>query len=223
MSSASLAVAHRAHPDTMRIAAISAAIAFNLALILVVSRPIGTVLFPPEQAVSPPQQIRIIEPPKEVPPPPAVVLKPLVHPPVATPTHRRTLPANPPAVVPTNEGNVAPQPVTVPTIAPATVTNEPAVSSVPVEASLAYRSAPLKFPVQAMRQRIHGSVLLRVLVDETGKPVEVVIEQSSGYGLLDRSARDQVMASWLFQPAMVNGNAVRAWARVPVTFDLRQQ
>jgi protein TonB len=223
MSSASLAVAHRAHPDTVRIAAISAAIAFNLALIVVVSRPIGGVLFPPERAVSPAQQIRIIEQPKEVPPPAPIVMKPLVHPPVATPTHRRALPVNPPAVVPISEGNVAPQPVTVPTIAPATLTAAPAASAASVEASLAYRSAPLKFPVQAMRQRIHGSVLLRVLVDEAGKPVQVVIEQSSGYGLLDRSARDQVMASWLFQPAMMNGHAVRAWARVPVTFDLRQQ
>ncbi|HEY0198169.1 MAG TPA: energy transducer TonB [Rhodanobacter sp.] len=223
MSSASLAVAHRAHPDTVRIAAISAAIAFNLAVIVVVSRPIGAALFPPEQAVSPAQQIRIIEPPKEVPPPQPIVLKPLVHPPVAPQTRTRPLPANPPVVVPTNEGNVAPLPVAVPTLAPATLTAEPVASAAPIEASLAYRSAPLKFPAQAMRERMHGNVLLRVLVDETGKPVDVIIEQSSGYTLLDRSARAQVLASWRFQPALVNGHAVRAWARIPVTFDLRQQ
>ena len=45
--------------------------------------------------------------------------------------------------------------------------------------------------------------------------------EGSGYALLDRSARDQVLAGWRFQPAMVAGQAVRAWARVPVNFDLR--
>jgi periplasmic protein TonB len=70
---------------------------------------------------------------------------------------------------------------------------------------------------------MHGTVLLRVLVDETGKPLDVVVEHGSGYGLLDRSAREQVLAGWRFQPAMVNGKPVRAWARVPVSFDLHEQ
>ena len=74
-----------------------------------------------------------------------------------------------------------------------------------------------------MREHLHGTVLLRVLVDESGKPLDVVIERSSGHVLLDRSARQQVLASWTFQPAMVDGKAVQAWARVPVSFDLRQQ
>jgi protein TonB len=69
---------------------------------------------------------------------------------------------------------------------------------------------------------MHGTVLLRVLVDEAGRPVQVVVEQSSGFRLLDRSAREQVLAGWRFQPASVDGRAVRAWARVPVSFELRQ-
>ena len=68
---------------------------------------------------------------------------------------------------------------------------------------------------------MHGTVLLRVLVDEQGKPIDVEIERSSGYTLLDRSARSQVLGGWAFQPAMVDGKPVRAWARVPVNFDLR--
>lgn len=222
MSSASLAVAHRPHPDAVRIAAISAAIAFNLALVLVISRPIGEALFAPQAKSSPVTPVRWIDPPKEVPPPAPIVLKPIVHAPVAPVVHTQPRPSNPP-VVPTDQGNVAVPPVTVPTLPPTAVQSAPAVDAAPVEASLAYRSAPLKFPPQALRQRMQGSVLLRVLVDETGKPVDVVIEKSSGYMLLDRSAREQVLASWLFQPALVDGHAVRAWARVPVTFDLRQE
>ncbi len=33
--------------------------------------------------------------------------------------------------------------------------------------------------------------------------------------------REQVLAGWRFQPAIVNGHATRAWASVPVTFTLR--
>jgi protein TonB len=58
-------------------------------------------------------------------------------------------------------------------------------------------------------------------VDETGKPLQVSVAQGSGHTVLDRSAREQVLAHWRFQPATVNGQAVRAWATVPVTFALR--
>jgi protein TonB len=72
-----------------------------------------------------------------------------------------------------------------------------------------------------MRMHMQGTVLLRVLVDESGKPVDVVVDQSSGYAMLDKSAREQVLSSWQFQPAVVNGHAVKAWARVPVSFILQ--
>lgn len=68
---------------------------------------------------------------------------------------------------------------------------------------------------------MHGTVLLRVLVDETGKPLQVIVERGNGQALLDHSAQQQVLAGWRFQPAIVNGQAVRTWARVPVNFDLR--
>jgi len=126
-------------------------------------------------------------------------------------------PVAPPVVTTVEDGNIDAPPVSTPTLAPPSA----AVSATPVEASLAYRRAPLDYPAIAMRQRMHGTVLLRVLVDESGKPVDVQVEQSSGYPLLDRSARTQVLSGWSFQPAMVDGRAVRAWARVPVTFQLR--
>jgi protein TonB len=30
-----------------------------------------------------------------------------------------------------------------------------------------------------------------------------------------------VLASWLFQPAIIDGHAVKAWAQVPVSFVLQ--
>jgi protein TonB len=221
MSSASLAVAQRAHPDPARIAALSAAIALNLAVLVIASRPITPAQLSVVKTLAPVQLIRLIEPPKVLPLPPAVELKPLPHPPAMPQTRLRPTPIAVSLVTPTTEGKIV-APPTVTTTPTNTITG-PSASAVPVEASLAYRSAPLQFPIQALRQHMQGTVMLRVLVDETGKPVDVLVEHGSGYALLDRSAREQVLAGWRFQPAMVNGQAVRAWAHVPVSFALREE
>ncbi|MGN6237698.1 energy transducer TonB [Dyella sp.] len=219
MSSASLAGARRPHPDQVRIAALSAAMALNLVILVAAMRPL-----PPRMAdvlpkPAPIPTVRIIE--KEPTPPPAppmLEIKPLPTPAPPTAVPRATpAPAAPPVVSVVEEGNVAAPPVSTPTLAPPSS----AVAAEPVEASLAYRQAPLAYPTIAMRQRMQGTVLLRVLVDESGRPVDVQVEQSSGHPLLDRSARSQVLSGWSFQPAVVDGRAVRAWARVPVTFQLR--
>ncbi|MGA7437905.1 MAG: energy transducer TonB, partial [Luteibacter sp.] len=98
----------------------------------------------------------------------------------------------------------------------------PAAEAAPVEMSLAYVAAPApKYPQQAIRGHMQGTVTLRVLVDESGKPLQVVVESSSGHRVLDDAARNQVLGSWRFQPAVQNGQHVKAWARIPVTFDLR--
>jgi protein TonB len=221
MSSATLASPRTrpVQPDLVRVAALSVAMTVNVTVFIAASRPL-----PPMavlRAATPDLGVRLIDRPKptEAPPPPPLDVRPLRHQPV------HALPAAPPsAVAPhvTDEGHQVTVTVAAPTIAPPAVGTAPAVmSGEPVEASLAYRSAPLSFPIQAIRQHMRGTVLLRVLVDESGKPAEVTVEQSSGYPLLDRSAREQVMAGWRFQPASRDGHAVRAWARVPVTFELR--
>ncbi|OOG50970.1 energy transducer TonB [Rhodanobacter sp. C01] len=223
MSSASLAVAHRPRPDSARIAALSAAIALNLAVIMVATRPLAPVQLSVTHPLAPVQQVRFIDPPAKLPPP--VELKSLPKPRVVPQTHLPPLPiVAHPVVIPSTDGDVAAPPVTAPTLAPTrSMPGTGAATEPSAEASLAYRSAPLQFPVQALRQHMQGTVLLRVLVDETGKPVDVQVEHGSGYALLDRSAREQVLASWRFHPAIVNGQAVRAWARVPVSFALQGQ
>lgn len=220
MSSASLAVAHRSHPDRARIAAMSAAIALNLAVILIATRPINPTRLVVQQR-TPVARVRLIQPPAVLQPPPPVRLKPLPQPVTPPQFHPRPLPNSMPAVVPDTEGRIAAPPTSVPSLLPGDAMASPVSVGAPVEASLAYRLAPLQFPLQAVRERMHGTVLLRVLVDETGKPLQVIVERGSGHALLDRSAQQQVLAGWRFQPAIVNGQAVRAWATVPVKFDLR--
>lgn len=222
MSSASLAVAPRHRPDQLRVAALSAAIALNLVVLVAAMRPLV-----PHVTASPPEPrpltFRWTPPPPPIPPqPPVLDVKPLPVPvPPAPVTRVKHAPVAPPVVTPIEDGNVQAPPATTPTLAP--TAPDATAAPAPIEASLAYRRAPLSYPAQAVRQRMHGTVLLRVLVDEQGKPIEVRIEQSSGYVLLDRSARAQVLDGWSFQPAMIDGKAVRAWARVPVNFDLRSE
>lgn len=218
MSSAVLASSRpHAHPDPVRITALSAAMAVNLTIFIAATRPLPPLALP--RLDTPALTTRFIPPeprPAEAPPLPPIL-------PVTrhTPVH-----VAPPTATPlqiSDEGTAAAPPIHVPTIAPATAGATPvSVPGEPVEASLAYRSAPLVFPARAIRQHMHGTVLLRVLVDEQGKPVEVIVERSSGYRLLDESARAQVLEGWRFQPASVDGHAVRAWARVPVSFELRK-
>jgi periplasmic protein TonB len=205
------------HPDAARIAAMSAAIALNAAALIAVMRPMVAeiVTFTPK-----PQTITLIDhptPPKPL-PVPTIELKPIPKAAPKVPVQPREVAPPPVQVVESSdEGTVQAPPVTA---APATPA--PVAEAAPVETTLAYVSAPApKFPAQAIRARMQGTVTLRVLVDESGKPLDVVVESSSGHKLLDDTARNQVMASWRFQPAVQNGQHVKAWARIPVTFDLR--
>lgn len=216
MSSASLAVVVRPHPDPVRIVALSAVIALNLTALLMLTRPLSPQALAWVHRVTTVPQITFIEPPPPVKPPPPIELTPMPRAP-AVPVHVQPQPAIvPPVVTPTTEGRLAlPEVVAPPGTAPSD-----AGTATPVEATLAYRSSPLQFPTLALRQHMQGAVLLRVLVDEHGIPVQVEIEHGSGYAVLDHSAREQVLAHWRFQPAMVSGHAVRAWAKVPVNFVL---
>jgi protein TonB len=86
---------------------------------------------------------------------------------------------------------------------------------------LEYAQAPApSYPRDALRDAIEGTVMLRVLVDVDGRPLDVQIEHSSGNRSLDRAAREQVLQRWRFRPAMQNGRAVQAIGLVPVDFRL---
>lgn len=170
-------------------------------------------------------QLEIIKKPVEVPvtaPPPADPKPPIAAP--RTPTTATPV-VSPPAPEPVEITQADPMPWTPPaTIAPATPTSAaPAPSTGPISAShLSYVSAPApRYPRASIARRSEGTVMLRVLVDVDGKPLEVVIETSSGDRELDRAARQQVLDNWRFQPAMQDGHPVQAYGRVPVDFRLR--
>ncbi len=73
-------------------------------------------------------------------------------------------------------------------------------------------------PVMARQRRISGTVLLRVLIDENGKPakVEVLRDVTPRVGLGASSA--QALEQWRWKPATKNGVRVKTWLAVQVPF-----
>jgi len=205
------------HPDTARIAGISAAIAFNAALLMLLMRPVE---FAYQDANSEQTPISWIEVPKPEP----VKIVPVEKPHQVVQQHVQPMQRvqQPPVITQTRtpmstETIIAPPPIELPP--PQTIGT--AGNPTPIEASLAYRDAsPPPYPRDALREGIEGTVQLRVLVDETGHVLDVQIQRSSGERQLDNAAREHVLHRWSFLPAQRNGVPMRAWGVVPIMFRL---
>lgn len=218
MSSAVIASRPTFHPDAVRIVALSASIALNVAVLIAVIRPMAPELVESVKRVTQPIIVTLTTPPPEVKPVPVMKIPP-------PPTHHTVArpvptPAPTPSPVAIEEPNANAVPVTAAPATPSTPVE--AAPSGPVEATLAYMQAPAPmYPSAARRMHMQGTVVLRVLVDVDGKPLQVVVESSSGHAELDRAAQNQVLSKWRFQPATAQGRPTQAWARIPVTFNLQ--
>ncbi len=78
-----------------------------------------------------------------------------------------------------------------------------------------------RYPRNEARAGVQGRVMLRILVGTDGRPLEVTIDKSSGNHSLDRTARDHVLKTWLFKPAMRDGHPVQAYGLVPIDFTMQ--
>jgi len=86
---------------------------------------------------------------------------------------------------------------------------------------LEYARAPAPpYPRDALVAGLQGTVLLRILVDIDGRPLQVDVQQSSGHRVLDEAARRFVMRRWTFRPAIRNGQPVQAVGVVPIAYDI---
>ena len=89
-----------------------------------------------------------------------------------------------------------------------------------VTQGLAYLIKPdPNYPPLARRAGEEGTALIRVLVNTEGWPEQAGVQQSSGYSRLDEAARKGVLAA-RFRPHQENGQAIRVWAIVPISFTL---
>lgn len=76
-----------------------------------------------------------------------------------------------------------------------------------------------KYPMIARKRGYEGVVLLKVLVLESGKVGDLVLQKDSGYQVLNEAAVEAVQ-NWIFIPAKRNGKAMSSWVTVPVKFQL---
>lgn len=76
-----------------------------------------------------------------------------------------------------------------------------------------------EYPAQAKRRNMEGTVMLDVVVSQVGAARSVYIAESSGFALLDESAKNAV-SRWKFVPAKRGGETVEARVMVPIEFRL---
>lgn len=81
------------------------------------------------------------------------------------------------------------------------------------------RNPPPAYPEMARQQGWQGTVILTVHVLPSGRCDEVRVTRSSGYAILDETAR-QAIARWQFKAARRLGKTVAVWVEIPVTFRL---
>ncbi len=81
---------------------------------------------------------------------------------------------------------------------------------------------PPRYPREAAMRGQQGIVRLSVVVATDGSALSVEVEQSSGYPLLDRAARDAV-TKWRFRPATDGGVAVPSTIPVSLSFILEDR
>lgn len=212
--------AHR-RLDFQRILATSFAIALHVLALLVLLLPLTRPSLP-DLRPQPAERWRVHQVPPTPPLPPQLVQPPKAVPAPAQPaTPVRIAPVAPPALV--DHGSLPAEAVeTVVDAGPVTSDITPAYSGPLQGAELRHAVAPPPtYPRDAMRSGAEGTVLLRVLVDVDGRPLEVSVERGSGHRSLDRQALRQVQQHWRFEPAMREGRPVQAWGLVPISFSLQ--
>jgi protein TonB len=167
----------------------------------------------PDIKPPPPELATVIEPPPpdlpppvfpvEAPPPPPEPEKP--KPPPPKPVQKR--PAVPQAPVEAQPQQAAPAAAA----APKTVS----------ASQLGYVVPPNPiYPARSRKAGEQGNVMIRVLVDVTGRPAQVSLQTSSGHPELDQSALSAVRAAQ-FRPYAEGGLAQAVWVLVPINFVLR--
>ena len=80
--------------------------------------------------------------------------------------------------------------------------------------------SPPSYPARSVELDQQGTVVIRALIAEPGKPSQTVVWQSSGYPLLDAAATAAV-SRWEFEPLRLGAIAQTAWVQVPVRFKLK--
>lgn len=88
---------------------------------------------------------------------------------------------------------------------------------------IAYKNSnPPKYPVDALRNREQGMVVLRVRVDAAGSVTKVDVDaaKTTASSAELQAAAVTAAEGWKFLPGQKNGKSVGGWITIPVIFSL---
>jgi TonB family protein len=126
-----------------------------------------------------------------------------------------TAPAEEPTAVPTHAPEIAPRsPVTASDASLARNTAFTRESETPPRLREVLKPA---YPPGALKARIGGTVVLRVLVSEGGLPAEIQVVRGADGRFTD--AAIAAVQRWTFEPARRGTVAVSAWTTIPIPFE----
>ncbi len=77
-----------------------------------------------------------------------------------------------------------------------------------------------EYPPMARRMNVSGTVVLSVLVAETGQVEDIRLIREAGGNMGLNQAAQKAVRQWTFRPAMKDGVAVKTWMTVPIPFVL---
>jgi protein TonB len=183
-----------------------AVIGIHVVIIYVISASMGMVPIPTFKA---PMDAVFIEETKQQPEP-----APLIEPEIEVPQQNLMpeMPLDVPVVPPIETDVVAPA-------EPASITAAESAAPSQVQDLQTKQRVEPTYPAAARRDGEEGTVRLRVLVDQRGRPADVQVARSSGFQRLDDAAINAVRR-WRFQAATNGTTAVSAWTQVAITFKL---
>jgi len=185
-----------------------------------------------EQKGSGPTTVAPTPPPPEAPaeePQPAAAAEPAPPPPAAEAAEEPLPPPPPPPTRTSSAAASRPQPAAPPP-PPTPAINLGGTDSetnaivtgdhvMPARADASYRNKEPVYPPDAVRRSEQGSVVLMIHVSPEGIASGVDVLESSGYLLLDRTAREAV-AQWHFVPAVKDGRPIPSDMALRVIFRL---
>ncbi len=77
------------------------------------------------------------------------------------------------------------------------------------------------YPPVAAAKKVEGTVLLSVLITETGQVAEVKLIRGAGGQTGLNEAAASAVKKWKFQPAVKDGKRVKVWVTYPIVFKLQ--
>lgn len=175
--------------------------------------------------------------PPPMPTPPPVTPPPVVQPPPKPSPKPRRAARKPAKPVPHRPAprRPLPAPSTAPTASTAlhtatASTQQPAAPAAAPSAPAAFQPARLAspggtctappFPPLARRRGLQGTVILKIEILQNGNHGQIVIQQSSGYSLLDEAAIAAVKSSCRFQAARRGDQTLVSWVSIPYVFKI---